>query len=173
MRKFALIGVLLCGGCVSNYAGPAPESPSAEISFTAVEGEKPHRVTFGLMHESSSDNCFGGSEQLAYANVGMARWASGESENLEGVRIPAEREIEIGLHISYAGFLGGGYEVLHVAFTPIRDREYRLDLEWDRKYLDVRVLETAADGGVHTVPIRLEECRSSLLWYESVPIEPD
>jgi hypothetical protein len=150
--------------------------PTAEISFTALEGEKSHEVIFRLLRESSSENCLAGAaEKLAFANVGRTRWLRGESEGLSGVRIPAGKEIEIRLDVHYASFRegwGGGHKTFDVAFTPAPDHRYRLDLEWDQNYIDVRLLELAADGGRHPVPLRLEECRSGLFTIKSVPVEP-
>ena len=91
------------------------------------------------------------------------------------MRIPAEEEIEIRLEVRYASFWkewGGGRKVFDVAFTPAADRRYRLDLEWDRGYINVGLLELAADGGIYPVPFRLEECRPGLFSFKSVPVEP-
>ena len=135
MRLPAIAAVLLCGGCAVSYSGPPPGLPSAEISFTALAGEKAHTVTFGLVRESSSENClWEATEKLAHANVGMSRFRGGESDGLSGVRIPANSEIAIRLSISYASF-GNKHKVFDVAFTPAPDVRYRLDLEWDRDYM--------------------------------------
>ena len=177
MRLVVTIAVLLCGGCASSYPGPAPGLPSAEISFTALEGEKAHEVDFRLMRESSSDNCFGPSKDLAYANVGLEKFLRGGSRGLSGVTIPADKEIEIRLDIRYRPFWFAGNNLINqdfdVAFTPAHNHRYRMDLEWDKDYIDVYLVELAADGGVHRVPFRLEECRHGWFTTESVIVEPD
>ena len=172
MRRLIITAIILCAGCASSYPGPVPGTPTAEISFTAVEGEKPHQVNFYLMRESSSENCTGeASGKLAYASVGLSPWLHGESDGLAEVHIPADKEIEISLDIYYAA-LGGGHKRFDVAFTPMPDRRYRLDLEWDLGYINVGLLELAADGGIHPVPFRLEECRPGWFTIKSVPVEP-
>ena len=90
-----------------------------------------------------------------------------------GPRIPTEQEIEIRLSVHYTSFWApytGRFEIFDVAFTPASDRRYRMELECERDYIDVRTLQLLADGGINPVPFRLEECRAGLFTIRSATL---
>ena len=157
-----LLLISATSGCVSTYAGPPSGAPAADISFSLVPGEKKYRASFALMQSVSRDKCYGDSAFLG--QIKQQR-----SQELTGVRIPADQEIEISVSVTAPSFPVASGDLFTVLFTPINGRSYRFELEWDKDYRDVRVIELAADGQMRQIAVRGEEC--SLFTFKRKPIK--
>jgi hypothetical protein len=146
-----LLLITAASGCVSKYAGPPAGAPEADITFSLIPGERKYGANFRLMQPSSRNECFGDE-----ANLGQIKYR--RPRDLTGIRIPADREVEISVSLYAPSFAWGESDIFRVLFTPINGLSYRFEVEWDKDYRDVRVIELTADGQMRQIEVRGEEC---------------
>ncbi len=157
-----LLLISATSACVSKYTGPPAGTPTAEIRFSLIPGEKKYGAFFRLMQPSEKNECFGDEANLGAINHKRQR-------DLRGIRVPADREIEISVFLYAPSFAFGKSDNFRVLFTPVGGRSYRFEVEWDKDYRGVRVIESTADGQMREVDVRGETC--SLLKFKRKPIQ--